>query len=476
MRTDPRCLLPETLPPPRARTNVELREQNALAARAVRAVQTHTGTKTALKRLAMLHGVNGASSTSVLPWHDELRANPFDGMHTIAVAGERLLDWITGADGARLDPVVKTMGKAAAAAQAAAAAGAVPGAARATSTSSSSSGVADSARRPSTSTARTRAAGSDGPAARKGGPPTPKSGPAARKGGPAAGKGGPAANVFEYEAVVDHADDVHGERERYRVRWCGGEFTWEPARAFKAEAERSEGLINKVTMYELSLVCGLPNMKALYDLLTLHRPLQRAPDPMAESAARLHAGKLAHSDLVEMDAALNKLPYNPEMLPWRARHPMTHPHRLKMHDIHVWITSSIAEFQVRGRWKPETGRIVVQWLRAMTALYSPVLTLNTIDTIESNLFCALSEMEMILPKTDLSILMLHAPGHLPRQMRFLGPLTVHDMWGFEGCDDLLPRARARILPETIEEGVGAGVCAASLGGFAVSFTIQKTLR
>ena len=90
MRADPRCMLPETLPPPRARTNAELREQNALAARAVRAVQTHTGTKVALKRLAMLHGVNGASSTSVLPWHDELRANPFDGMHTIAVAGERL--------------------------------------------------------------------------------------------------------------------------------------------------------------------------------------------------------------------------------------------------------------------------------------------------------------------------------------------------------------------------------------------------
>jgi len=416
-------MLPETLPPPRARTNAELREQNALAARAVRAVQTHTGTKVALKRLAMLHGVNGASSTSVLPWHDELRANPFDGMHTIAVAGERLLGWITGADGARLDPVVKTMGKAAVAAQAKAAA--VPGAARAAGTASpsSSSGLAASdSGRLSATTARTRAAGGDGPAARKGRPP-------ARKRGTAAGKSGPAANVFEYEAVVGHADDVHGERVSYHVRWCGGELTWEPAGDFKAGAERSEGLINKVTMYELSLVCGLPNMKALHDLLTIHRPLQHAPDPMAESAERLRAGKLAHSDLVEMDAALNMLPYNPETLPWRARHPMTHPHRLKMHDVHVWI---IAEFQVRGRWKPETGRIVVQWLRAMTALYSPVLTLNTIDTIESNLFYALSEMEMILPKTDLSVLMLHAPGHLPQQMRFLGPLTVHDMWGFEG--------------------------------------------
>ena len=436
MRSDPRWLLPETLPPPRARTNAELREQNALAARAVRAVQTHTGTKVALKRLGQLHGVNGASSTSVLPWHDELRANPFDGMHTVAVAGERLLGWITGADGARLDPVVKTMGKAAAAAQAKDAA--VSGAARAAgiASSSSSSGVSASAAargRPSTTTSRQPAAQEDGPAARKRKPASRKSGAAARK-GPAAGKGGPAANVFEYEAVVGHADDVHGERETYRVRWRGGEFTWEPAADFKAKAERSEGLVNKVTMYELSLVCGLPNMKALHDLLTMHRPLQPAPDPMAESAERLHAGKLAHGDLVEMDAALNMLPYNPETLPWRAMNPLTHPSRLKMHDVHAWITSSIAEFQVRGRWRPETGRIVVQWLRAMTALYSPVLTLNTIDTIESNLFCALSEMELIMPKTDLSILMLHAPGHLPEQMRFLGPLTVHDMWGFEGYD------------------------------------------
>ena len=112
MRTDPRWLLPETLPPPRARTNGELREQSALAARAVSAVQAHTGTKVALQRLGKLHGVNGASSTTVLPWHDELRANPFDGMHLFSVAGLRVMDWI-----ARLDPVLKTLDKAAAAAK-----------------------------------------------------------------------------------------------------------------------------------------------------------------------------------------------------------------------------------------------------------------------------------------------------------------------------------------------------------------------
>ena len=433
MRTDPRWLLPETLPPPRARTNGELREQSALAARAVSAVQAHTGTKVALQRLGKLHGVNGASSTTVLPWHDELRANPFDGMHLFSVAGLRVMDWITGADGARLDPVLKTMDKAAAAAKSKADA-AAPAAARAAgaASSSSSSGVDASARgKPAATTARKRKGGTG---AREGSTAVRKRPKAAPSGGPASGKSGPAANVFEYEAVVGHADDVHGERESYHVRWRGGECTWEPAAEFKAKAGRSEGLVNKVTMYELSLVCGLPNMKALHDFLTLYPPLQPAPDPMSESAERLRDGRLAHSDLVEMDAALNLLPYNPETLPWRARHPLTYTSRLKMHDVHAWITSSIGEFQVRGRWKPETGRIVVQWLRAMTALYSPVLTLNTIDTIESNLFDALSEMEMILPKTDLSILMLHAPGHLPQQMRFLGPLTVHDMWGFEGCE------------------------------------------
>ena len=44
----------------------------------------------------------------------------------------------------------------------------------------------------------------------------------------------------------------------------------------------------------------------------------------------------------------------------------------------------------------------------------------------------LSELEMILPKTEFSIL-IHTPGHFPAQLRWLGPSQNVWMLLFERC-------------------------------------------
>jgi hypothetical protein len=46
----------------------------------------------------------------------------------------------------------------------------------------------------------------------------------------------------------------------------------------------------------------------------------------------------------------------------------------------------------------------------------------------------------------LSILFGHSPLHFPEQMRFLGPLDTHNMWGFEGSSHVHARQQNRHAP------------------------------
>jgi hypothetical protein len=232
--------------------------------------------------------------------------------------------------------------------------------------------------------------------------------------------------------VVGHEDDAYGERRKYEVSWPDGTRTWQDATEFAADAERCEGSINAVIVYEVGLLHDVPAAVELHSILTRHRPLRDEHNAVAASIGRASAIRQPATALKEMDVSLTRLPYNPEVLPWRAREPMTEPGRLKMHDIHNWIASTTAEFQFRGRWDKETGRILNRWLRSLTVVQAPVITLNTVDAMERKLILAASEMETVMPKTDLSILFGHSPLHFPEQMRFLGPLDTHNMWGFEG--------------------------------------------
>ena len=403
-RTDDRWPAPEPLGPPQMRTDKQTRKYTRMAVRLVRLVRRGVrGAKAALCRLGQKAGIIGDSATSPISHHDEVKCNPVDGMHTIAVAADRMLCSFTGA-GDRVDPLLKNLANAASVAAAAATAAAADNAPK----SRAATGLASAAPR--------------GKRSARGGKRSARGGARGTK-----------ASTWTYTKVENHRDDDHGERTEYSVAWPNGERTWEPARTFTTDAERSEGPVNAVLMYELSLVPDVPAFVELHARLTRNRPLRHEHDAVAESVDHLRALRRSDAELSEMDASLNRLPYNSETLPWRGRNPMTHPSRLKMHDIHSWLTTGMAEFQLRGRLSGDTGRIAVRWLRAMAALYTPVVTLQTISAIETELWEASSELEIVWPQSDLSILMLHAPSHLPEQMRWLGPLSVHDMWGFEGC-------------------------------------------
>ena len=398
---------PEPLGPPRLRTNAEVREHNEAAGRLVRRVLARTrGAKAALRRFRETTGINGDSATRVLPYHDEVRGNPIDSMHGGAVSGLRIISGLTG-QGDRIEPLLDRLALDTAVAERERDAGAADLAAPAAAPPPAAPPV--SKKRKGPSTAANKAAAKRKKQART------------------------SAMLWEYTHVIGHRDDAHGEREFYHVRWPGNGETWEPAVKFTADVERCEGAVNTVIMYELGLARDVPGMRALHERLLLNRPLREEQSIVAASVTRSRAIRLPDPVLVQMDVALNRLPYNPETIPWRARHPMTHPSRLKMHDVHNLTTSSSLEFQLRGQWEGEdTCRILTRWLRAHTDVYAPVITQHSINKTEAELFEAASEVEVVMPRTDQSILFGHSICHFPDQQRHLGPASTHDMWGFEG--------------------------------------------
>jgi len=380
-----------------------------------RALARTRGAKAALRRFREATGINGDSATRVLPYHDEVRGNPIDTMHGGAVSGLRIISGLTG-QGDRIEPLLDRLaldtavaGREAGAADPAAPAAAPPPAA------------------PPLASKKRAGAGSK-----------KRKEPASAAGKKAAAKRRQQAltssMLWEYTSIIAHRDDEHGERELYHVRWPGEVETWEPAVKFTADVERCEGPINTVTMYELGLVREVPGIRELHARFLRNRPLREEQSVVTASVGRSRAIRLPDPVLAQMDVALNRLPYNPETIPWRARHPMTHPSRLKMHDVHNLTTSTTLEFQLRGQWEGEdTGRILTRWLRANTDVYAPVVTQRTINNTEAELFEAASEVEVVMPQTDQSILFGHSICHFPDQQRYLGPASTHDMWGFEGC-------------------------------------------
>ena len=256
------------------------------------------GAKAALRRFRETTGINGDSATRVLPYHDEVRGNPIDSMHGGAVSGLRIISGLTG-QGDRIEPLLDRLALDTAVAERERDAGAADLAAPAAAPPPAAPPV--SKKRKGPSTAANKAAAKRKKQART------------------------SAMLWEYTHVIGHRDDAHGEREFYHVRWPGNGETWEPAVKFTADVERCEGAVNTVIMYELGLARDVPGMRALHERLLLNRPLREEQSIVAASVTRSRAIRLPDPVLVQMDVALNRLPYNPETIPWRARHPMTHP-------------------------------------------------------------------------------------------------------------------------------------------------------
>jgi hypothetical protein len=110
--------------------------------------------------------------------------------------------------------------------------------------------------------------------------------------------------------VVGHEDDAYGERRTYEVSWPDGTRTWQNATEFTADAERCEGPINAVIVYEVGLLRDVPAAGELHSRLVRHRPLRNEHNAVAASIGRASAIRQPATALKEMDVSLTRLPYN----------------------------------------------------------------------------------------------------------------------------------------------------------------------
>jgi len=202
--------------------------------------------------------------------------------------------------------------------------------------------------------------------------------------------------------------------------------TWTDARRFQEDAYREEGAHNVVAVYEAKLA-GVDlhawTSIASHEVRGLHM-LQ---------AVELDVARRAYLDL-----DMSKIPFNPNMWPMNLRTALSHPERLNMHEQLLWA-ETYAEYQLRAEWSqhPLIQAVLREYWRMICALSARRISLAQVDQLEGAVWSTLSRLEMILPKTELSVLM-HTPGHFPAQLRWFGPSQNVWMFTFERCSIQLP--------------------------------------
>lgn len=239
-----------------------------------------------------------------------------------------------------------------------------------------------------------------------------------------------AGDVWKYEDIRDHRDrEVCGKmvRSEYEVVWNNGQTSWEPVTEFREDVERCEGKkSNVITEYEARVRQAQRDEKAR----RIKKPTILDAREFATWVETTQALEIDKSDRVRADERMAVLPRVPSLLPWSVRSPLTTAAgRMKMHDCLLYA-KHWAPIHLRGLLKDEPYNILVAYFDFLSRLMARTMTAHEASALEADAGVVLSELELVLPVTEFTIL-VHALVHIPKQLAWFGPACTTWMFSYE---------------------------------------------
>ena len=233
-------------------------------------------------------------------------------------------------------------------------------------------------------------------------------------------------STYQYAAITNHKDlGKGGTRSHYEVRWDNGSSTWEPIAQILEDVERCEGKQNVITRYEDAVHEAKARRSSAAAVATVESTRESAT--WVESTPAL---TLSTADRARADERLAYLPRVPSLLPWSTRSPLTRAAgRMKMHD-YIIYAKHWAAVHLRGFFTPEIYCILIAYFDYLSRLMARSICLSEVRALNELGGVVLSELELVLPATEFSIL-VHALVHVPDQLAWFGPSNTTWMFAFE---------------------------------------------
>ena len=216
-----------------------------------------------------------------------------------------------------------------------------------------------------------------------------------------------APNRSKYVDVIGHRSNDHG-RSHYLVLLADGSVAWD-------HVNKDSHALN------IDVICKYERRTAIQQPIPRrHGTFTRATEPI----------EIKQSELDAADKRLDSIPQSPSLLPWSCRSPFTtQAGRMKMHDSLVWC-EHWAAYHTAGLLPKDGERILLQYFDFLRRLVARSIRHSEIDSLERQSGIVLSELELVLPATEFTIL-VHVLHHIPAQLRWFGPARCTWMFSFE---------------------------------------------
>jgi hypothetical protein len=233
--------------------------------------------------------------------------------------------------------------------------------------------------------------------------------------------------TFSYHDIRNHRNDAKGNRSHYEVVWDTGETTWEPSATLRRDVEAAEGQrSNIITAYEARVRAEERDLRAQAG----KKPTIAQAREFATWVERTQALELKKDQRVRADNRLAVLPRVPSLLPWSVRSPLTTAAgRMKAHDLLLYA-KHWAPLHLRGLLKDDVYAILIAYFAFLSRLTARSITQQEASELEEVAGRVLSELELVLPVTELAVL-VHVLVHVPKQLAWFGPACTTWMFSFE---------------------------------------------
>lgn len=247
-----------------------------------------------------------------------------------------------------------------------------------------------------------------------------------------------------YEDIRNHKDDSRGNRSEYEVVWKNGQTSWEPVSQFRADVVQAEGTrSNVITVYEERVKQADRQARAS----AIKKPTISQAREFATWVQHTEALEINKEDRPRADARLAVLPRVPSLLPWSVRSPLTTAAgRMKMHDLLLYA-KHWAPLHLRGLLQESTAEVILAYFDFIARLTARTMTKNETVVLEAAAGVVLSELELVLPVTEFTIL-VHALVHVPKQLAWFGPACTTWMFAFERYSTIEQYKKSRIWPDS----------------------------
>jgi hypothetical protein len=235
------------------------------------------------------------------------------------------------------------------------------------------------------------------------------------------------ADSWPYKAVIGHRNDISGARSEYHVAWLDGSFTWEPVSRFLPDVEQCEGKgANVITEYETQI----KKVRTLAQTPSIQTSSIEQAKRLATWVEQTETLEMTSANRVRADERLATAPRVPSLLPWSVRSPLTSSAgRMKMHD-YLLYARHWAPLHLRGFFKENVAAILISYFQLISRMTDRVIRMQEVTQLRSDVGEVLSQLELILPATEFTIL-VHVLVHIPDQLAWFGPAHTTWMFGFE---------------------------------------------